>query len=289
MATLETPPKLKPTYTPSWEMPPEEPDPDVEAMRKELQALDLPGSDGEPLESERSRIQINLSLQSLDYAWRMREDFYAGGDMFIYFSKQQAQRIMAEIDDPSQPKKTFRGPDMFIVLDVDGSYRRQKWVVWEEDGRYPDVIIEFLSPKTQKFDLGKKKTLYEQTFGTSEYFCFDYLKPDTVDSLLGWRLDANQRYQPLKPDARGWIWSEKLGFWLGKWQGTVLRDTTTWLRFYSPEGNLILTRNEAAQAQAEAAEEIAKAEVAKRQAAENEVARLQAELARLRGDPAFQS
>ncbi len=290
MATLETPPQTKPTLSPSWEMPPEQPDPEVVAMLKELEALDLPGSDGEPMENERERIQIDLSLAALDHGWRARMDFYAGGNMFVYYSIKQAREVLAEIDDAARPKKAFRGPDLFVVLHVDGSYRRQKWVVWEEDGRYPDVIIELLSPKTRAFDLGKKKTLYEQTFGTDEYFCFDYLKPDAIDSLLGWRLDARRGYKPIKPDSRGWLWSEKLGLWLGKWQGTVLRDTTTWLRFYTPEGELVLTLAEAATAARQAAEEQANTATAARQAAERRVEaaestmeHLQAELARLRG------
>nr|WP_322505530.1 hypothetical protein [Chroococcidiopsis cubana] len=45
----------------------------------------------------------------------------------------------------------------FVALDVDGSRERQGWVVWEEDGRYPDVIVELLSPSTAKVDRGVKK------------------------------------------------------------------------------------------------------------------------------------
>ncbi|MCP4702021.1 MAG: Uma2 family endonuclease, partial [Gammaproteobacteria bacterium] len=72
---------------------------------------------------------------------------------------------------------------------VDGSYRRNKWVVWEEGGRYPDVIFEFFSPSTRHKDLKEKKDLYEQTFRTREYFCFDYLAPQKENSLSGWRLN----------------------------------------------------------------------------------------------------
>ncbi|MBV7335703.1 Uma2 family endonuclease [Chloroflexi bacterium TSY] len=296
--------------------------PSMDALKAEFekyQNLDLPGSDGEPMENDRERIQINLGLQSIDHHWADRDDFFAGGNMFIYFNMRQATAVMAEIADPSLPRRTFRGPDMFVVFDVDGSYRRQKWVVWEEEGRYPDVIFEYLSPSTRKTDLDEKKNLYERTFTTHEYFCFDYLDPHSEDSLRGWRLDAHQRYQPIEPNEHGWLWSERLGLWVGTWQGTIERDETTWLRFYTENGELVLTATEAETMARQTAEEQAAQEANARQAAEeqatqeanarqvaeeqavqeanarqaaeeraktmeDENARLRAELARLRGD-----
>lgn len=71
--------------------------------------------------------------------------------------------------------------------------------------------------------------------------------------------------------------------WLGKWTGVYQRDMTTWLRFYTPEGELVLTADEAATRRAATAEENAAAEAVARRAAEEEVERLRAELARLRG------
>lgn len=48
--------------------------------------------------------------------------------MFIYYSSHQAKN------------RDFRGSDFFAVLGVDNNPTRQGWVVWEENGRYPDVI-----------------------------------------------------------------------------------------------------------------------------------------------------
>ena len=39
-------------------------------------ALELPDSDGEPVENERERLQINLLLDALGQYWRNRHDFY---------------------------------------------------------------------------------------------------------------------------------------------------------------------------------------------------------------------
>ncbi len=214
---------------------------------KALESADLPGEDGEPMENERERIQISLGIESLDHHWQDRNDFYTGGNMFVYYSLSQAQAVIEELKKPSLPKKTFRGPDMFVVFGVDGSYRRQKWVVWEEGWKYPDVIFEFLSPSTRSNDLGKKKHLYEQTFRTREYFCVDYLNPMKDDSLSGWRLDMRGRYKAITADKRGWLWSGELNLWVGRWPGSILRDDTVWMRFYTPEGDLVPVSAESVQ------------------------------------------
>jgi Uma2 family endonuclease len=253
--------------------------------------LNLPDSDGEPMENEREYFQIVLLYEALEQYWRGRQDFYMGGNMFVYYSPEQAHEILAEEADPARPRRAFRGPDLFIVLDVDGSFRRQKWVVWDEGGRYPDVIFEFLSPSTRRIDQTTKKTLYEQTFKTREYYWYDPFDPRECQ---GWRLDSDNRYQAMTPDARGWIWSPTLQLWIGRWEGTYRRDQTTWLRFYDPEDRLVLTSGEIAEIalqqaemtkqRAETAEQRAEVERARAAAAEAELARLQAELARLRGE-----
>lgn len=106
---------------------------------------DLVFDDGEPLETNRHRIAMNVLIDSTLSALADRSDFFAGGNMFVYYSRNQAMN------------RDFRGPDFFVALDVDGSRSRQGWVVWEEDGRYPDVIVELLSPSTANVDRGVKK------------------------------------------------------------------------------------------------------------------------------------
>jgi Uma2 family endonuclease len=195
---------------------------------------DLIFDDGEPLETNRHRIAMNTLIRSLQQAWRDRNDYFTGGNMFVYYSSQQARN------------RDFRGPDFFAVLDIDGSYPRQGWVVWDEGGRYPDVIVELMSSSTAEVDTGVKKDLYERVFRTRDYIVFDPFDPN---SLAGWRLDENFRYQPIVPNEQGWLWCQTLGFWLGTWEGTIDREPAVWLRFYDEAGNLVPLPEEAAEQQ----------------------------------------
>lgn len=201
---------------------------------------DLVFDDGVPLESNRHRIAMNVLIRSAQQALQDRPDSFVGGNMFVYYSRNQAMN------------RDFRGPDFFAVLGVEGDRERQGWVVWEENGRYPDVIIELLSPSTAAVDKGTKKDLYEQVFKTPDYFVFDPFDPT---SLAGWRLDLTAGYQPLLANERGWLWCETLGLWLGRWEGAIDREPMTgscqWLRFYDPQGNFLPLPEEAAQQQAE--------------------------------------
>jgi Uma2 family endonuclease len=201
---------------------------------------DLIFDDGEPLESNRHRIGMNVLIRSLQQGYAQRDDFFTSGNMFIYFSSQQAKN------------RDFRGPDFFAVLGVESTKERQGWVVWEEEGRYPDVIVELMSPSTANEDKGRKKDIYERTFRTPDYFIYDPFKPE---SLQGWHLGANQQYHPLETDARGWLWCATLGYWLGTWEGTIDRETAVWLRFYDAQRHLVLLPEEAAQQQAEIAQQ----------------------------------
>jgi Uma2 family endonuclease len=187
--------------------------------------------DGEPLETNRHRIAMNALIRSMLVAMANRRDYFVGGNMFIYYSSQQIR------------DRDFRGSDFFVVLNVDGERERQGWVVWEENGRYPDVIIELMSPSTAAIDMGVKKDIYEQTFRTPDYYVFNPFDPD---SLQGWRLDLERGYQALNPNPHGWLWCQRLGLWLGTWQGTIEDKPGIWLRFYDQQGNLVLLPEEAA-------------------------------------------
>ncbi len=225
-----------------------------------LPVFDLPDNDEVPMESPWHRSAMNLLIDVVHWHLRERKDYYVGGNMFIYYGSRQAQTW------------EYRGPDFFFVDDVDGTRERRSWIAFEEQGRYPDIIIELISPSTGNEDRTTKKVIYERTFRTSEYYCYD---PED-QKLEGWTLD-NRRYKPLAPNERGWLWCEQLGLWLGTWRGTFQKQEAHWPRFYDEQGTLILTEAEAQRQRAEAEAQRAEAEA---QRAEAEAQRAEAEAQR---------
>ncbi|MBD1926143.1 Uma2 family endonuclease [Trichocoleus sp. FACHB-90] len=221
-------------------------------------------SDEPEMESSLHYMQLLLLVSCLEWLCRDREDFFIGANLTIYFSRQQLRN------------RDFRGPDFFLVKQTQ-KRPRNAWVVWEEDGKYPNLIIELLSTSTATTDRTLKKDLYQDRFRTPEYFWFS---PDTLE-FEGWRLMGN-RYQEIALNDMGWRWSEELGLYLGVEQGQ--------LRYFTPEGDLVPTPEEAAQqaiqnaqqAQAQAQQAQAELEQAQAQAqqaqAELEQERLRAQL-----------
>jgi Uma2 family endonuclease len=204
--------------------------PSEEELEEILPKVDLIETDGVPLESDWHRAAIALLIEVIDWLFRGRTDFYVGGNMFIYYCEEQART------------RRYRGPDFFFVDGVNREPRRRYWVVWKEGGRYPDVIIELLSPRTAKRDRTTKKDLYEKVFRTCEYFCYD---PST-QRLEGWRL-GDGAYSDLIPNEKGHLYSKRLGVWLGTWVGKYLGSQEAWLRFFDADGRLLSTRAEAAE------------------------------------------
>ena len=188
-------------------------------------------SDEPPVETELHLRQIILLLKCLEWLWRDRNDFYAAGNLTIYYSPRQRK------------SEKFRGPDFFVVLGTERKTRKS-WVVWEEDGKYPNVIIEILSPKTADTDKGFKFQLYQDTFRTYDYFWFD---PDSLE-FVGFHL-VDGKYQPLVANERGHLWSQQLGLCLGISRGQ--------LRFFTPEGQLVPTPEEVAEQETQRAERLA--------------------------------
>ena len=176
-------------------------------------------SEEPPLESYRHLKQLLLLLACLERFWKNRQDFFVAANMSVYYSTRQRK------------SEEMRGPDFFVVLDTERR-ERKSWVIWEEEGKYPNFIIEVLSDSTANTDRGLKKQLYQDIWRTPDYFWFD---PYTLE-FQGFHL-MNGEYQALQPNEQGWLWSEQLQLYLG-----ILEEK---LRFFTPEGQLVLTPEEA--------------------------------------------
>ncbi len=189
-------------------------------------------SDEPPLETYLHLTQIILLLKSLQWLWQDREDYFAAGNLTIYYSPKQKK------------SEFFRGSDFFVVLGTTINPNRKSWVVWEEEGKYPNVIIEILSDSTAATDRGEKKQIYQDIFRTPDYFWFD---PYTLE-FQGFTIISG-KYQPIEPNEQGLLWSEQLQLYLGIYEEK--------LRYFTAEGELVPTPEETAVQEKQKAERFA--------------------------------
>ncbi|NEP77316.1 MAG: Uma2 family endonuclease [Okeania sp. SIO3B3] len=188
-------------------------------------------SDEPEMESSQHYMQLMLLVSCLEWLWRDRNDYFIGASLSIFYSRQQLK------------SRDFRGPDFFLVKQTQ-KQPRKSWVTWEEDGKYPNLIIELLSDSTARVDRNLKKELYQNIFRAPEYFWFD---PETLE-FMGFRRKQN-RYEEIQPNNQGWRWSEELELYLGV-DGEQLR-------YFTANGQRVPIPQEAAIQERERAERLA--------------------------------
>ena len=176
-------------------------------------------SDEPPLETDFHRNQIELLIRLLKYWWQDRSDFYISGNLTVFYNEQQLKH------------RDFRGPDIFIVLGAEKRDRRS-WAIWEEGGKYPNVVIELLSSATAAVDRGQKKELYQDVWRVPNYFWFH---PETLE-FAGFSL-INGHYEAITATESGWIWSDQLELYLGIYERQ--------LRWFTPQGDIVPLPEEA--------------------------------------------
>lgn len=151
-------------------------------------------------------------------------------------------------------RKVF-SPDVMICFGVSGEIRRT-FKLWEEK-QFPQVVFEISSRGTWGEDLNKKWLLFQQ-FGVKEYYIFDPEYDYLPEPLVAYRLKRGELKQVLIKNNR--IYSEEIGL--------EIVDTGEGLRLFDRKTNSFMrTLSEEYEARREA---------------EDEVARLRAELNRLK-------
>ncbi len=163
-------------------------------------------------------------------------------------------------------------PDWFLVVDVPRLYEgrdlRDSYVIWQEKVN-PVVVIELLSPGTEKEDLGERADIeeedgengqaiskanpplkaeiqptkwevYEQILQVPYYLVYSRRR----DRLRLFKLEKGKyQEQALAPEELGfWLTDLKIGIgiWLGEYEGINRR----WLRWYDETGNWLPTAAE---------------------------------------------
>jgi hypothetical protein len=94
----------------------------IQASLQQLQSLKLPTGDGDRMESDWHVVSISLLDELVRNHLGAPHNYFCGGNMFIYYSVQQAKEIEEYVEGETvQKKPRFKGPDFFLVKDVDGT------------------------------------------------------------------------------------------------------------------------------------------------------------------------
>lgn len=203
---------------------------------------------------------LSRTLYLQDYA---AENRFTGSDLNLYY----------DVHHPLWHKR----PDWFLALDVprlyDGHDLRRSYVVWQE-GQSPAIVVEFLSPRTEREDLGRfyndddqipdgdnsellpeinrdrppsKVEVYEQYLRVPHYLVYSrYTRRLRYFKLVGRRYEEQQ-----VQDSTPMVWLDDLKIGLGLWDGYFEGLPCPWLRWCDAKGNWLLTDTEQAEQRSE--------------------------------------
>ncbi|MGH8475099.1 MAG: Uma2 family endonuclease [Methylococcales bacterium] len=212
---------------------------------------DLPSEDPEEpgLADDFHYYQPQLLRESFRSPLEASDRIYIGTDINLYY-------------DSTHPLWHKR-PDWFLVIDAPKLYRqhdlRLSYVVWDEPAA-PYLVVELLSPGTEKEDLGEaprrqddeppgKWEVYESLVKIPYYVIYDRY----VNRLRAFkRIAGRYRSLPL-PDDR--LWLSEAGLGLGLWSGCYDEIEGTWLRWYDADDQWLPTSEEKLDAQSKRAEQ----------------------------------
>lgn len=140
--------------------------------------------------------------------------------------------------DPHNPT-WFKCPNWLGVVGLSDSQanldRDQGYYVWQE-GRRPNLVMEFLPTQTQEQKYPGQPTIwevYEQILGIPFYVVFDY----TNNNLKVFKLVGDRYRKQELTNHQFWFAALDLG--IGLWQGEYQGLRRWWLRWYDSRGNWI--------------------------------------------------
>ena len=238
---------------------------------------DLPSEDPqEPgLPDEFHNIQPQLLRETFHPPEYAQNEIFVATDLNLYYDVRHPQ--------------WYKRPDWFAVVGVPRLYEhrdlRLSYVIWQE-GVSPFVVVELLSPGTEKEDLGgtlrevnqppTKWEVYQNILRIPYYIVFNRY----TDNLQAFELQGGS-YQALIPQS-GRIWLPELQLGLGLWQGTYQDIERLWLRWFDHTGQWLPNIAEAVLQERQRAEQERQRAEQERQRAEQERQRAERLAERLR-------
>ncbi|MBC8122882.1 MAG: Uma2 family endonuclease [Gemmatimonadaceae bacterium] len=226
-------------------------------------SAELPDSDDTPVDNELQNLVPNLLDQVLGLLWQGRDDWFFGVDMGIYTDTEQPYRAIV--------------PDGFLSLGVIRLSRpngRRSYVLWEENGIMPVLVLEVVS-ETYRGEYETKLEEYRQ-LEVRYYVVYDPIGSRQHDVLEVYEL-VEGSYTRLAGEQ---IWLEGIGLGIGREEGEFRRWRREWLYWYDESGERYLTPEEYEQYRADLATQRADSE-ARRADSEAQKAATEAQRAEL--------
>ena len=222
-----------------------------------------PESDGNPMaETDAQFYPLTETVLALRQRYADRDDVYVSGDLLIYYRMNDNTVRLA--------------PDVFVVFGVE-DHLRSSYIIWREEGKTPDFVLEIASPSTFVRDMTEKRALYA-ALGVTEYWRFDPTGQLFSPALVGEQLapdpaSGEGEYEPIEIGlgADGMLrgYSEVLELEVCQRPDGELRlydpEAQTWLSYLAEE----VAARQAAEAERDAAEDARHAAEDARNAAED--------------------
>jgi Uma2 family endonuclease len=191
---------------------------------------DLPDSDETPVDNELQNLVPNLLLAILATSWALRQDWFFGIDMGIYYQ-------------PGQYPQTPIVPDGLLSLGVvrrKSESGRLSYVLWEESNIMPVFVLEVVS-QTYRSEYEDKLDKYAE-LGV-KYYCV--YNPDPQQrkghqSLEVYRLSATI-YQLMEDEP---VWMPEINLGIGRDQGVYKGWQRDWLYWFDQIGQRYLSPDE---------------------------------------------
>ncbi|MCL1468045.1 Uma2 family endonuclease [Argonema galeatum] len=203
-------------------------------------AEELLESDEKAVDDELQNLIPNLLLSILALMWSNRQDWFFGVDMGIYHTSDEPAIV----------------PDGFLSLGVQrlvGEQGRLSYVVWQENGVIPILVLEVVS-KTYRGEYKQKKIDYAE-LGVLYYVIY---KPVRYHSRRGDAFEVhklvNGEYirQTGEP-----VWMPEICLGIGRETGIYKGWMREWLFWYDENGRKYLSPDELIQQAEQRAERLA--------------------------------
>jgi Uma2 family endonuclease len=152
-----------------------------------------PASDGDPMpEGSTHRVEMTGIVFALHRYLADLPAVHVDGNVLIYYHEGAPNERVS--------------PDAFVAMDVPRG-QREAYFVWVE-GKFPDLVVEIVSPNNTERELRGKRQLYAR-LKAREYVVCDPLGLRNV-ALEGYRI-VEGRTTPITQLPSGGVWSAVLG------------------------------------------------------------------------------